>query len=78
MNTYIETLRSWLARKALRAVSRIDYSIRAGDFVTHNRWKHTSLKVVSVNWALLAIAVQLGPDGGVVVWPAWGLKKVAK
>lgn len=73
----IEKLRCWLLRKALGAISgQIDYSIKAGDFVTSDRRGLTTLEVVAVNWALLAVAVRLGHDGGVVVWPAWRLKKV--
>lgn len=74
--TRIEKLRYWLLRKALRAITGpIDYSIKAGDRVT-NKWELNTLEVIDVNWALLAVAVRLGPNGGVVVWPVWGLKKV--
>lgn len=74
----IEKLRYWLLRKAFRAITgQIDYSIKAGDHVTNGKWELTTVEVIDVNWALLAVAVRLGPAGGVVVWPIWGLKKVA-
>ena len=54
----------------------IDYTLKAGDVVTNGNWTLTSLIVVDVNWALRAIAVRLGENGGVVVWPAKGLRRV--
>lgn len=57
--------------------SDIDYSIKAGDTVQTDHWVHSSLEVIDVNWALRAIAVRLGPTGGIVVWPARGMMKVA-
>jgi hypothetical protein len=53
----------------------IDYSLKAGDIVTSPRWSLTPLLVVDVNWALRAVALQLGPAGGIVVWPVRGLVK---
>lgn len=61
--------------KDLTIDSLIDYSINKGDTVYTKTWSLTSLEVVDVNWALSAIAVRLGPDGGVVVWPAAGMSK---
>jgi Lar family restriction alleviation protein len=57
------------------APADIDYSIKKGDTVYTKTWRLTPLEVVDVNWALSAIAVRLGPDGGVVVWPAAGMSK---
>jgi len=54
---------------------QIDYSIKKGDIVVNERWSLTELTVVDVNWALSAVAVQLGQAGGIVVWPATSLKK---
>lgn len=76
MNT-INKIRCWLCRKMFHVVTKVDYSIKAGDVVTSSNWSLTSLHVVSVNWALSAVAVQLGPVGSVVVWPVWAVKKVS-
>lgn len=74
----IDKLRYWLLRNVLRRITgQIDYSIKSGDLVTNGKWTLTTLEVIDVNWALMAVAVRLGPNGGVVVWPVWGLKKVA-
>ncbi len=56
---------------------QIDYSIKKNDIVTSKSWSLTELIVVDVNWALGAVAVQLGYGGGIVVWPALSLKKEA-
>jgi hypothetical protein len=62
-----------------RMVSRIlygkpDYSINKGDIATSKYWS-TPVRVVDVNWALRAAAVELAP-GSIVVWPVGGLKKI--
>lgn len=44
-------------------------NIKDGDWVHHPAWSHGPVKVISQNWALRAVAVQLGPKGGIVVWP---------
>lgn len=62
----------------LRAPADIDYSIKKGDAVYHKRWSLTPLEVVDVNWALRAIAVRLGPTGGIVVWSAAGISKTPR
>lgn len=54
----------------------IDYSIKRGDVVENDGWTLTTLIVEDVNWALRAVALRLGADGGLVVWPANGLRKV--
>ena len=51
-----------------------DYSIETGSIVTSKYWSKP-VKVVGVNWALRAAAVELAP-GSVVVLPVGGLKKV--
>jgi hypothetical protein len=56
---------------------QIDYSIKKGDIVTSKYWSLTELIMVDVNWALGAVAVQLGEGGGVVVWPTASIKKAA-
>lgn len=43
--------------------------IQNGDWVTHPGWIHGPVKVIDQNWALRAVAIQLGPNGGIVVWP---------
>lgn len=43
--------------------------IENGDWVTHPGWIHGPVKVINQNWALRAVAIQLGPKGGIVVWP---------
>ena len=58
--------------------SDIDYSIKPGDTVVTDHWTHSSLEVIDANWALRAVAVRLGPTGGIVVWPARGMKKVTQ
>lgn len=55
--------------------SHIDYTIKKGDIVRSSGWTLTSLIVVDVNWALKAAAVQLGHNGGIIVWPVEGLRK---
>ena len=45
-----------------------DVSIRDGDWIYHVGW-HAPVQVVSSNYALCAVAVRLGPKGGIVVWP---------
>lgn len=73
----LDDLRFWLCRKAFGLITKpIDYSIKSGDFVTSDNWPYGPLEVLDVNWALRSMAVRLGPDGGVVVWPVWGKKKV--
>ena len=69
-------IRCWLARKAFSTITRIDYSLKAGDHVTSDGWTISDLVVVDVNWALSAVAVRLG-NGGTVVWPAWTVRKVS-
>ena len=44
-------------------------NIKNGDWVNHPEWRHGPVKVIDQNWALRAVAIQLGPDGGIVVWP---------
>ncbi len=43
--------------------------VQEGDWITHRAWKHGPVQVVSMNWALCAIAVRLGKNGGIIVWP---------
>lgn len=43
--------------------------IKQGDWVTHPGWSHGPVKVVDMNFALRAVAIQLGEKGGIVVWP---------
>lgn len=45
------------------------YEIKKGDWVHHPEWRHGPVKVVDMNWALGAVAIQLGENGGIVVWP---------
>lgn len=62
---------------ALRTVRQLELSsiemmpidIQNGDWVIYPRWIHGPVKVIDQNWALRAVAVQLGPNGGIVVWP---------
>lgn len=51
-----------------------DYSIHKNDMVV-SKSRSTPIRVVDVNWALRAAAVELEP-GSVVVWPVGTLKKV--
>ena len=44
-------------------------NIKNGDWVIHPGWRHGPVKVIDQNWALRAVAIQLGPKGEVVVWP---------
>jgi hypothetical protein len=44
-------------------------NIKNGDWVNHPGWSHGPVKVIDQNWALCAVAIQLGPKGGIVVWP---------
>lgn len=63
------------SRQVANKAEVIDYSIKKGDTVYTKTWSMTSLEVVDVNWALRAIAVRLGPTGGVVIWPAVSFSK---
>ena len=73
----LDKLRCWLLRQLFNAVTRpIDYSIKQGDIVTSQYYSLATLEIVDVNWALRSVAVRLGPQGAIVVWPVWGLKKV--
>ncbi len=72
----MDKLRCWLARKALGFTVQIDYSLKKGDQVVSDGWTVSDLTIVDVNWGLLAVAVKLG-DGGVVVWPAWRVRKIS-
>ena len=77
MSKVLSNIRYWLLCKALKALSpKLDYSIRKGDIVVHPTWTLTPLEVVDVNWALRAVALRLGPKGGIVVWPISNLRKV--
>lgn len=66
-----------LSALALRLVRRLELAslemmpmdIQNGDWVTHPGWRHGPVKVIDQNWALRAVAIQLGPNGGIVVWP---------
>lgn len=72
-----DKLLCWLCRKSFRVLQpETDYSIKRGDTVRHPGWPYSDLEVIDVNWALSAIAVRLGPDGGIVVWPSWRFEKV--
>lgn len=42
--------------------------VKNGDWIMHPGWEHGPVKVVDLNWALGAVAVQLAPKGGIVVW----------
>lgn len=74
----MEKLRQWLARKALGAITNIDYSLQPGDLVNHSAWKHGPVEVVDINWALRSMAVQLNPKNpeSIVVWSVWGAQKI--
>ena len=63
-----------------RVISRLmfgkpDYSIKKGDLVISKYWSGDLVKVVDVDWALGAAAVELAPGKGIVVWPVAHLKK---
>ena len=55
---------------------KLDYSLKKGDVVTSKEWWPSCklLKVVDVNWALRAVALELAP-GSIVVWPVGNVKK---
>ena len=72
----LDKIRAWLCRRAIRMVSRVDYGLKSGDKVESPGWSLTTLTVIDINWALLAAAVKLGPQGSIVVWPVWSLRKV--
>ena len=70
----------WKRRLAFRLLGfkMMDTSIANGDWITHRGWRHGPVKVIDQNWALRAVAVQLGRGGGIVVWPMdSGSRKVA-
>lgn len=46
-----------------------DVSIREGDWITHRGWRYGPVEVVNFNLATRSVAVRLGKDGGIVVWP---------
>lgn len=46
-----------------------DVDIKQGDWITHVGWRHAPVQVVDFNDALCAVAVRLGTNGGIVVWP---------
>lgn len=71
---YVE-LAQWLSEVDNRP---IDFSIKQGDIVKSINWELTPLVVVDVNWALRAVALRLGEQGGIVVWPVAGLRKVVQ
>ena len=75
--TRLRLLLARLARKTLQATTTTDYSLKKGDIVTVEHWSLTTLEVVDVNWALMAVALRLGPNGAIVVWPVWNLRKVS-
>jgi hypothetical protein len=64
-------------RDKAKANQNIDFTIKAGDVVESPHFTLSRLIVVDVNWALRAVALRLGQDGGIVVWPAEGLSKIA-
>lgn len=43
--------------------------IKDGDWITHPGWQHGPVQVIDMNWALGAVAIKLGQNGGVVIWP---------
>jgi len=53
----------------LLGVDMMPISVKNGDWVNHPGWSHGPVKVIDQNWALRAVAIQLGPKGGIVVWP---------
>lgn len=46
-----------------------DLMIRNGDWIRHRAWRHCPVRVVGQNWAIRAVAIQLGERGGVIVVP---------
>lgn len=44
-------------------------NIKNGDWVRHPSWSYGPVKVIDQNWAILAVAIQLGQNGEIVVWP---------
>ncbi len=44
-------------------------NIKNGDWARHPGWSYGPVKVIDQNWALLAVAIQFGPNGGIAVWP---------
>lgn len=64
-------LRCLVRRFAFRLLGRetMPMNIKNGDWVNHPGWRHGPVRVIDQNWALRSVAIQLGPKGGIVVWP---------
>lgn len=64
-------IRHLVRRFAFRFLGRemMPMNIKNGDWVNHPGWSHGPVKVVDQNWALRAVAIQLGTKGEIVVWP---------
>lgn len=68
MNCKLECLVRRFAFRLL-GCEMMPINIKNGDWVNHPGWRHGPVKVIDQNWALRAVAIQLGPKGGIVVWP---------
>ena len=53
----------------LSGLEMMPADIQNGDWVIHPGWSHGPVKVVNMNFAIRAVAIQLGEKGGIVVWP---------
>jgi hypothetical protein len=64
-------LHGLVRRFAFRLLGRemMPMNIKNGDWVDHPGWRHGPVKVIDQNWSLRAVAIQLDPKGGIVVWP---------
>ena len=80
INKFWMSLRRFIIRIENHGI--VDWHIKRGDWVKTSSWRHYSLEVIDVNWALRAIAVRLrnseGKDGAIVVWPIHGMKRCSK
>lgn len=81
MRAYVDELQGTIAdllsaQRYTASSEDIDFSLKSGDIVTNGKWELTDLIVEDVNWALRAIALRLGNDGGIVIWPVNGLRRV--
>jgi hypothetical protein len=73
----LERFRLWLVRSALRVTTEIDYSLKKGEEVVLHGQTPMYGRIVGINWALRAMAVQITFTPGeytnkpITVLPIW-------
>ncbi len=67
LRSFVRYLRQYVCRR------HIDWRLKNGDFIVSDGWPKP-IEIVDINWALMAAAVQLGPDV-IVVWPLWSVRR---